>query len=220
MRFRITAAVLSLTCAACVVTAGGAGAAKVKYRAYQSKSGGYILTIPASWQLVPRSQAGVKALAARYAKSKKTAALGKAYAAILASPGGRAAITSYDFQAFAWPADPATPIPTQVSLGIKKYSRVITKKDLPALGATQANAFKSTSGTQVSSVKQLQLPAGPAVGVQAAIPAGGGIYVGALVIIIPHGKRVYTLAFQIDARYLEQATLFPAIAKALSLKPL
>ena len=212
---RALAGALALAALTIVSIASGATPTNQKGTTYVSQSGGYALTLPTTWKLVPRTTTQMKALIATLAKKKATAALADAYKQIMNSAAGRAGMKAYDIQAFAWPADPSTPIPTEVSLGIEKTSRAYGKKDLPAVGAEYANELSANKGSKVAVPKIVTLPAGPAELIYASIPAGGGFSTGVELYLIPHGKRLYELSFQIDAQYLQQATLFPAIAKLL-----
>jgi hypothetical protein len=58
-----------------------------------------------------------------------------------------------------------------------------------------------------------RLPAGPAELVVATIPAGEGLTNGVELYLIPHGKHLYELSFQIDARFLRQAAILASIAQ-------
>ena len=61
--------------------------------------------------------------------------------------------------------------------------------------------------------KVITLPAGPAELVVATIPAGEGLTNGVGLYLIPHGKHLYELSFQIDARFLRQAAILTSIAE-------
>ena len=63
----------------------------------------------------------------------------------------------------------------------------------------------------------LQLPAGPAELIEGTIPAGGGFSNGIELYLIPHGRLLYEISFQVDARLLSQATLFTSIAQHFKL---
>ena len=84
--------------------------------------------------------------------------------------------------------------------------------DFPSLGAAFANNLAAQKGAKVTVPKIVTLPAGKAEFIEATIPAGEGLQYGFELYLIPHGKRLYNLTFQIDARYLQQATLFSSIA--------
>jgi hypothetical protein len=190
-----------------------AGATNVPGTTYVDKAKGYAITIPKSWQLIPRTQADVKALIAKLKKKKATVALANFYSTILSSQAGRTGIKSYRFQAFDWPGSLTSPVPVQVSLGITNAKKAYSARDLPSIGAVFANAFASNKGAKVTVPKTVTLPAGKAELVKAAIPVGGGVMNGAMLYLIPHGKKLYELSFQIEASQLASATLFTSIAQ-------
>jgi hypothetical protein len=202
---------LAATLAAASVFAAGAAAKNVPSTTYASKRGGYQITIPTAWKLVPRTKAQVQALIAQLKKQKQTT-LASTYSAIISTAAGRAGLSAWNFQAFAWPVDPGTPILTEVSVGIVKTSRAYGKQDLKAVGATYANALVSNKGAKVTVPKTVTLPAGPAEFIEATIPAGTGLANGVELYLIPHGKRLYELSFQVDSSLLSSATLFTSIA--------
>jgi hypothetical protein len=197
--------------------AAGAGVKNQPSTIYVDKAGGYAIAVPKTWQLIPRSQAGVKALIAKLKKKSSTVSLADFYSTILASQAGKSGIAAYRFQAFDWPGSLSSPVPIQVSVGITPAKRAYTAKDLPAIGAAFANAFASNKGAKVTVPKTVTLPAGKAELVEAAIPVGGGVTNGAEVYLIPHGKRLYELSFQIDASQLASASLFTSIAQNFKL---
>jgi len=196
-----------------LVLAAGAAAANVQGTTYVDKPGGYAITIPKTWQLIPRTEARVKATIAQLKKKKSTVPLASFYSTILASPAGRAGIKSYRFQAFDWPGSLNSPVPVQVSLGITSSKRAYTARDLPSIGAVFANAFASNKGAKVTVPKTVTLPAGKAELIEAVIPIGGGVSNGAKLYLIPRGKRLYELSFQIEASQLASANLFTSIAQ-------
>jgi len=196
---------------ALAVVAGGAAKNQPSVT-YVDKAGGYAIAIPKTWQLIPRTQAGVKALIAQLRKKKSNAALADFYATILASQPGKSGIAAYRFQAFDWPGSLSSPVPIQVSVGITNGKRAYTAKDLPSIGAVFANALAANKGARVTVPKTVTLPSGKAELVEAAIPVGGGVTNGAMLYLIPHGKKLYELSFQIEAAQLANATLFASIA--------
>jgi hypothetical protein len=179
---------------------------------YVDRSAGYEITIPTKWQTIPRNASTIKAMIARLEKKKSTADLADAYRQILASSAGKSGLKAYVFQAFDWPADPDTPIPTEVSVAITKVKRALTNKDLPAIGAEYANELSANPGSKITVPKIVKLPSGKAEYIVGTIPAGS--YTNGLELyLIPHGKRLYTIAFQVDARALSEAHLFASIAQ-------
>jgi hypothetical protein len=73
---------------ALAVVSGGAAKSQPS-TIYVDKAGGYAIAIPKTWKLIPRTQAGVKALIATLEKEKSTASLGDFYKTILASQPGK-----------------------------------------------------------------------------------------------------------------------------------
>ena len=203
-----------LTAAAlCALLVGPADAAKVKGIIIYDKAKGYALTIPATWKPIPRTEAEVNATIATLKKKKSTVPLAKYYQSIISTPDGRSGLTAYRFQAFAWPVPPnASPLPTEVSLEVAALPKALKSSDFPSLGAAFANNLAAQKGAKVTMPKIVTLPAGKAEFIEATIPAGEGLQYGFELYLIPHGRRLYNLTFQIDARYLQQATLFSSIA--------
>jgi hypothetical protein len=193
--------------------AGGGAAADRQGTTIVDKAQGYELTIPNTWKLIPRTKAQLEATIATLKKKKETK-LAAMYASILSSPAGVSGLTTYRLQAFAYPQDPATPILLEVSLGIVPTTKAYGTKDLPSIGATYANALAANKGSKIYVPKQVKLPSGPAEFIEGTVPVGGGFSNGIELYLIPHGKKLYELSFQVDARLLSQATLFTAMAKA------
>jgi hypothetical protein len=216
MRAILTGALTAAVLAAAAV-AGAAAAKTQPGTTYVDAQYGYAITIPKSWKLVPRTLAGVKKQIADLRQKKATVDLADVYASIISTPTGRSQLTTYRLQAFAYPTDPNTPLLTEVSVGIVKLPRVYTKKDLPAVGATYANALSAGTGSKITVPKTVSLPSGPATFIEGTIPAGTGLQNGIELYLIPHGKRLYELSFQIDATYLSHATLFTSIAQHFKL---
>ncbi len=194
------------------VLASSSAATNVAGTTYVDKPGGYSITIPKTWQLIPRSVAQTKTLITTLKKQKKTA-LAKFYSTIIASAAGRSGLTAYRFQAFDWPGSETQPIPVQVSLGVVSGKKTYTAASLPGIGAVFANELSSTKGSKITVPKTVTLPSGKAEFIEGTIPIGSGIENGLELYLIPHGKTVYELAFQIEASQLKTATLFTAIAK-------
>jgi hypothetical protein len=195
-----------------VVVVTGSSAANVKGTRWVDKAGGYTITIPKTWQLIPRTTAQVNTLIATLKKQKKTA-LASFYKSILATTAGRTDLKAYRFQAFAWPDSETQPVPIQVSLGLVKTKTPVTTKALPSVAAVFANQLASNKGAKITVPKIVTLPAGKAEFIEGTIPIGGGIDNGLELYLIPHGKTVYELAFQIEASQLKTATLFTSIAQ-------
>jgi hypothetical protein len=99
---RVNAAGLLAALLALGVAAGGA-AANQPSTTYVDKPAGYAITIPKTWQLIPRTAPAVKALAAKLKRKAATKSLGGYYAGIIGNKSGLAGLDAYRFQAFAWP---------------------------------------------------------------------------------------------------------------------
>jgi hypothetical protein len=207
-----------LAVVAAAAFAGGAFAGNQKGTTYVDEQDGYSLTIPSTWQLIPRTVAEVKARIATLKKTKSTVPLADTYQSIISSAAGRSALKAYRLQAFLWPMDGSTPLLTEVSLGVVPTSKAYAEADLPRIGATYADALAQNKGSKVAVPKLVKLPSGAAEFVQATIPAGEGLTNGVELYLIPHGKRLYELSFQVDARYLKSATLFTSIAEHFRLR--
>jgi hypothetical protein len=197
------------------LAARGAGAATVPGTTILDKAYGYAITLPKTWQLIPRTPAEVRSLIAALDRQKSAEyhALASTYKAILGSATGMRGLSAYRLQAFAWPPDTATPLLTEVSLGIVTTSKVYGRADLATAGTEYASALAANAGTKILKTKTLALPAGQAELIEAKVPAGGGLATGVELYLIPHGKRLYELFMQIDSRLLPQATLFTSIAE-------
>ena len=180
---------------------------------YVDQAEGYSITLPRTWQLIPRTEAQVRSLIAALERKKSTVPLAETYRSILSSSAGRSGLSTYRFQAFLWPLDGSTPLLTEVSLGIIPTSTAYGRSALPTIGATYANALAQNAGSKVAVPRVVALPSGPAALVVAVIPAGEGLSNGVELYLIPHGKHLYELSFQIDARFLRQATILTSIAE-------
>jgi hypothetical protein len=193
--------------------AGATSPKTVKGTPIVDKAKGYGIVIPSTWQLIPRSQAQVNALIAKLKKKKATAALATYYKAIVSTPAGKTGLTAYRLQAFAWPvAANASPLPTELSIQVATLPKALAAGDFASLGSAYAGNFTGTKGAKVSKPKTIKLPAGKAEFLEATLPAGEGLTYGYALFLIPHGKTLYNLTFQVDARELASATLFASIA--------
>jgi len=198
--------------AAAALLAAGASGKNQPSTTYVDKPAGYQISIPTTWKLVPRTVPQVQALVAQLKKKKQTA-LASTYSSIIASAGGRSGLKAYRFQAFDWPLSGATPLLTEVAVGVVKTTRVYGPSSLPAIGAEYASSLAANKGSKIIVPKRVTLPAGPAELIEGTIPAGTGLSNGIELYLVPHGKRLYEISFQIDARFLNVATLFTSIAQ-------
>ena len=180
---------------------------------YVDKAGGYAITIPTTWQLIPRTVPAVKALAAKLQRKSATKSLAGYYRGIIASKSGLAGLKAYRFQAFDWPDSLDSPVPIEVSVGVVPTKTAFTASDLPAIGNEFARSFLANKGAKVTQPKTVTLPAGKASFFEGVVPIGAGFTNGIAMYLIPHGKRVYELAFGIEGSQLTSATLFNSIAQ-------
>jgi hypothetical protein len=204
---------LALAVACTAALPGATAGANIPGTAYVDKSAGFSITIPKTWALVPRSVAEVRQLVAALKKKASTVELADAYDSIVATAAGRSQITAYTFQAFEWPfVVGLTPILTETYVFVVKTTRAYGKNDLKAIGDEFANTLSASKGSKIVVPKEVALPAGPAEYIVGTIPEGSAT-TGIEWYLIPHGKTVYELGFQIDASGLAKATLFTSIAQ-------
>jgi len=196
--------------AAGLVVCATAAAANQPSTTYLDKPAGFRITIPKTWQPVPRSVAGVKALIKQLDKKKETE-LARVYSAIISTAAGRSGRTLRASRASLPP--PISSIQTDVSLGIVRTPKAYGVNDLPSIGDTFANKFATTKGSKILKPTVVTLPAGPAAFIEGTEPAGGGVSTGFELYLIPHGKLLYELSFRIDASALSSATIFASITR-------
>src|ERR1700680_524485 len=126
---------------------GAADGANVPGTTYVDKTAGFSITIPKTWELVPRSVAQVNQVVAALKKKAATVELADAYASIVATAAGRSQITAYTFQAFEWPfVVGSTPILTEAYVFVVKTPRAYGPKDLKSIGDQFANARAANKG--------------------------------------------------------------------------
>src|SRR5580765_2816412 len=118
MRRALLLSMLVIAAAGSLVAAGAAPAAKtLPSNIYVDQSGGYRITVPKTWQVVPPSTVLVKQMIAKLKRQKKTE-LAAVYSDMIATAAARTELTSFRFRAFRWPLAP-TPVPTDVTLSIQ-----------------------------------------------------------------------------------------------------
>jgi hypothetical protein len=175
----------------------------------------YTITLPRTWDLIPRSAADIRSLVAQL-KAKKTEeddALAATYSAILASPQGVSELSTFRLQAFPWPPDVDTSILTEVGVKVIHNTLAASSASLTMLGQQYAAALRKNSGAKIDSPREVKLPAGNAELVEGSVPAGGGLSNGVELYLLLHGSRLYVLSFTVDARLMAKATIFAAIAE-------
>jgi hypothetical protein len=190
---------------------GPAGAANLPSTTYVDKPGGYRITIPTKWQIVPPSVTAVKAKVAQLQKQNQPE-LASAYNLYISTAAARKELTEFRFRAFMWPALPS-PVPTDVSLRIQAVPKRYKAADLPEIAA----AFRSqlaSSGT-VSQPQQIKLGSGKAALITGTVPLPqgyGGAKTGFQLVLLLRPGRLYLLSFRIDSRAAKDASIFTSIA--------
>ena len=149
---------LAATLIAAASLAGGASAKTQPGTTYVDQADGFAITIPTAWKIVPRGKAALKATIAKLKKSKSNAELVATFSSLLASKTGVSDLTAYKLQALAWPPDTNTPILTQVEVGVVPTKTAYGTSDLPAIGATYANALSANKGSKIVVPKVVKLP--------------------------------------------------------------
>jgi hypothetical protein len=196
-----------------LLAAGAAAADKQPSTIYLDKQGGYRITVPKKWQVVPPSLPLVKQRIAQLKKQKKTE-LAAAYSSYISTAAARKELTQFRFRAFLWPALPS-PVPTDVSLSIQPVAKRYRASDLPAIGAVFAKNLASP-GSTVSKPQLLDLPAGKAVAITGTVPLPKqfqGAKTGFMLILLLRPGRLYLLSFRIDSSVASEANVFTSIAK-------
>ena len=146
-------------------------------------------------------------------KKKTTVDLADAYASILASrpaapaSPGTSSRPSTGLRAPTRRSSPRSPS------GSRKTKKALTDKDLPAIGATYANALASQHGLEDPRAEDREAALRQGRVHRSARSPPGSFTNGVELYLIPHGKKLYELAFQIDARALASAKLFTSIAQ-------
>jgi hypothetical protein len=191
---------------------GPAGAANLPSTTYVDRGGGYRITIPTKWQIVPPSVAAVKAKVAQLNKRKQPA-LASAYNLYISTASARQELTQFRFRAFMWPALPS-PVPTDVSLRIEKVPTRYKVADLPQIGETFRRQLVAP-GSTVSQPRQVKLGSGQAIVLTGSVPLPsgyGGAKTGFTLVIMLRPGRLYLLSFRIDSRAAKDANIFTSIA--------
>jgi len=214
-----------VVCAIAVAIAGSlpaAGAAPAKNQPstiYVDRSGGYRITVPRTWQIVPPSTTLVKRKIATLKKQKKTA-LAAAYSDMISTAAGRNELSTFRFRAFHWPLLPS-PVPTDVTLSIQPIARKYKEADLPAIGASFAKNLR-TPGAKVAAPQMLKLPAGRAALISGTVPLPKpytGIKTGFSLVLMLRPGKLYMLSFRIDSRAQADAKVFASITNLFRFCP-
>ena len=205
-----TASLVALLAASLLVA--GSPAANLPSTTYVDKRGGYRITIPTKWQVVPPSPTAVKAIVAKLKRQKKTA-LANAYGIYTSTAAGRAELKQFTFRAFMWPALPS-PVPTDVSVRIQQVSRRYKAVDLPSIAMTFRKQLVSPGAT-VAQPQMVKLGAGRAALISGTVPLPkryGGAKTGFTLVLLLRPGRLYMLSFRIDSRAAKDAKIFASIA--------
>jgi hypothetical protein len=203
---------LVLAVTASLLAAGQAGAKNLPSTIYVDKGGGYRITIPKTWQVIPPSLAAVKKKVAQLKKQKK-ADLASVYSSYISTASARKELSEFRFRAFMWPALPS-PVPTDVSLRIQPVSKTYKTADLPAIGASFAKNM-SSPGAKIAEPQLLKLPAGSAILITGTVPLPKefqGAKTGFTLVLLLRPGRLYMLSFRIDSRAAADAKIFTSIA--------
>jgi hypothetical protein len=167
------------------------------------------MAVPAGWQDVPLTVAGVKRRIAQL-RAQKRYALAARYGEIAAA---HAPLTNQAFFAFAWPDFPRARTGTQVNilvgplqgLGLGEVVNIYAE-ELP----------KGQGITLDSPIQFVLLSAGVAAllhGVAELDPSYGGAKAGVTIYLLLHAKRLYTIEFVTDTRVeAQQQATFARIA--------
>jgi hypothetical protein len=211
VRFAL-ASLLLVAVTGSLLVAGTAGAADQPSTIYVDKNGGYRITVPRTWQVVPPSVAAVRQTITRLKKQKKTD-LATFYANQISTAAGRKELSTFRFRAFRWPLLPS-PVPTDVTLIIQPVARRYGEADLPGIGATFARNLASP-GAKISKPQMLKLPAGRAALITGTVPLprpNQAIKTGFTLVVLIRPGRLYILSFRIDSRGAADAKVFTSIA--------
>jgi hypothetical protein len=175
---------------------------------------GFSVALPASWKVIPRSVAGVRAAAAK-ARSRGQSSLAAQYKGILNDPYSRKDVTTAAFDAFEWP-QPRSPITTDLLI----HAYHASDRDLqnPNLLGTIATllAKELNSAGFAEKPQHLTLPVGKAiliVGASQLDPSYGGALDGVATYLLIRGHTVFEITGRSDSRLMTlYAPLFRRIA--------
>mgnify|MGYP000350744836 CR=1 FL=1 len=179
--------------------AGESGQAAVSWRTAVDRPAGYTVSVPRSWQVVPRSTAELDRLIARLRAEKRTA-LANQLAQIAAVR--RATGTTFRFQAFMWPAPSGAVVP-DVTVKTDPLRAGTTAAALPQIARQVAKVLASTSGATASTPVTRSLPAGRAMQVTGTTRITKTTRSRFSLYLLIRGRRLYTLAFRGPASPLE-----------------
>jgi hypothetical protein len=217
--FPVLATVLAAAIVAVPVTLAAAPPKNQPSTIYVDQSGGYRITVPRTWQVMPPSVAAVKQTITRLEKQKKTE-LAAFYSDQIKTAAGRKELSTFRFRAFRWPLLPS-PVPTDVSLSITPIAKKYKQADLPAIGASFAKNLR-TPGATVAAPEMLKLKAGPAALITGTVPLPKpytGVKTGFSLVLLLRPGKLYMLSFRIDSAVASQAKVFAAITSLFRFCP-
>ena len=138
----------SVAAAGSLVAAGAAPAAKtLPSNIYVDQSGGYRITVPKTWQVVPPSAVLVKQIVAKLKKQKKTE-LAAVYSDMIATAAARKELTSFRFRAFQLAARAEPGADGRDGRRSRRSRAKYKAADLPQIGASFAKNLR-TPGAKV-----------------------------------------------------------------------
>jgi hypothetical protein len=211
--------VLATAVTGSLVAAGAAPAKDQPSTIYVDQAGGYRITVPKTWQIVPPNVTLVKQLVAKLKKQKKTD-LATFYSDMISTAAGRQELSTFRFRAFRWPLLPS-PVPTDVTLTIQPIARKYTQADLPQIGASFARNLRAP-GAKVNAPQMLKLPAGRAALITGTVPLPkqyGGIATGFTLVLLLRPGKLYLLSYRIDSREAANAKLFASMTNLFRFCP-
>ena len=181
---------------------------------YLDKAGRFSITVPRTWQVVPRTVPQVQGLVRQLTQKKQTA-LADAYSLLISTSAGKDALKNFRFQAFLWP--PISAVPTDVSVALTSIPKSFGVGKLPAIGARFASQLAANKGAKITAPRTIELKSGlSSEFIEGSIPAaakqepatGFELYL----IVQPKTHILYELSFRIDAAVLDKAVVFKSIA--------
>ena len=155
--------------------------------------GGYAITIPTTWQPIPRTVAQMKTLDRDAEEEEDDRGSRSSTRRSLASPAGRSRPHRLPLPGVRLAGERRrTPIPTEVSLGIATLTKTYTdKRSARDRRRLRERRWRRNKGSKITVPKIVNLPSGKAEFIVGTIPAGSGIENGFELYLIPHGKRLY-----------------------------
>ncbi len=201
---------LLLGAAGLIACAGTASATSTPWARWTVPDGGFSITIPKSWFLVPNTVPRVEADIKRLAEENQ-AAVAQIYASMIATRQEREALARYRFEAFAFSTLPVTPT---VMVAIDHTTKALTH-DLGAIARSEARSGTANAQWHVADARVVSLPAGPAAYIDGTRPTPRGT-VEFADYFVEHGSALYLLSLSADAKAPDigsLSTTFAAIAR-------